>query len=972
MIRVSPSLVQDDPEDMDLTNQEIPDDQSDESSANHNQSSEPIEANHKEILEPEPIEDLGSEIREKEVEDVDGVKAAPLRKHPGGYECKYCSFFTQNLGDFKEHVDASHPNVILNPLYLCAVCNFSTKKFDSLTEHNESRHPGETNFKFKRVKANSQTILEQTIEGVDNYVEGDATNMPGKNKKDGHSGSFHTSQAPPAKIKHPVIDNLQPLNQHGNEMLENLVPKEQIRAVNINGTVIIPEATVVHGLSHVMPLLQRPPNFSSVPKIAVPLNTTKYNPSLDNNPTLMTSFNKFPYPTHAELSWLTAASKHPEDQIKVWFTTQRLKQGITWSPEEVEEARKKMFNGSIPPLHQTFTVLPNSIVSQPAKVTQPIIKTTTFEQCSLAFTKLVNGLTVPRPIVTMSSVTNHVQSLKRPLTCPAFVSEAKRFAEDPREKLLMAPPPAPPSKDRLPMAPPPVPPEIKRSVALPYLAAEMKWSSSLTSSSLVHSKSRHPIMAPFVSPKNKLQPAPSPVFPDMKRPFPAPIIAPPFKNYAMSPASIASKEKHPITHSLLAPDLKLPNSPPLLAPQLRRPSIIQSVRTPLKLPSQLPGVSPDVRKKPESANPKAAKVLTPLGEANGMTRGEGRWSRDQSHNGILHLDSEVGPKQPGPQKAIPTQFPLLERMKGKTSEQLKILEENFQRNSFPTHAEVDDLASQTRLSREEIDSWFMERRALRDNLEQALLNSMGSKRMVSMEKQHHHHHPHHQQQNQQQHGHLNGVHKHGSHLKDYPVPIFAPTTTSPISFSVPLDSKSLGLLKDVFAQTRWPSPEQYTQLETRTGLGRTEIVRWFKDSRSALKTGALEWIDLFHKMNGSDVQGLPLPAAPASTENAFSITREGKTLPKVEDIGRLPEHMGVGIPTQDIKEWLSSKLRQGSSELRNGGLDGRTAGGWARESFGGWMEVDGSQGKETRGRRPPELGSDKEKMTEEVSGRVTG
>lgn len=72
-----------------------------------------------------------------------------------------------------------------------------------------------------------------------------------------------------------------------------------------------------------------------VPKIAVPLNTTKYNPSLDDNLTLISSFNKFPYPTQAELSWLTAASKHPEEQIKVWFTTQRLKQGISWSPEEV-------------------------------------------------------------------------------------------------------------------------------------------------------------------------------------------------------------------------------------------------------------------------------------------------------------------------------------------------------------------------------------------------------------------------------------------------------------------------------------------------------------------------------------------------------------------------------------------------------------------------------------------------------------
>lgn len=981
MIRVIPSLEQEAPEDMDVTEHSILKDPSSESLANHDQSSEPIVANHEQILEPEPIEDLGREVKGKEVEEVSEVKAAPQKRQPGGYECKYCSFYTQNLGDFKEHVDASHPNVILNPLYLCAVCNFSTKKFDSLTEHNETQHPGETNFKFKRVKSNSQTILEQTIEGKDNYVDGKTTNRP-CDKGDDQSIGFSTNQLAATKINtHPMIDNLQPLHHLGNKTLENLIPKDQIRAVNINGTVIIPEPTVVHGLSHVTPLLQRPPNFSSIPKIAVPLNTTKYNSSLDSNPTLITSFNKFPYPTHAELSWLTAASKQPEDQIKVWFTTQRLKQGITWSPEEVEEARKKMFNGSIPPLHQTFTVLPNSTVSHPAKVTQPIIQTTSFEQSSLALTKLVNGFTVPRPTATMSSVTHHVQSLKRPLTSPAFVSEAKRLAEDLRERILMAPPPAPPSKDRLPMAPPPVPPEIKRSVALPLLSTDMKWSSSLMSSSLVHSKSRHPITS-LVSPKNKLQPVPPTVFPDMKRPFPAPIIAPPFKNYAMSPASIASKEKHPITHALLAPDLKLPSSQPLLAPQLRRPTIIQSIKTPLKVPSQLPGCNPDSQKTKEhqSADLKTTqglvkgcmledKVLTPLGEANGVSRGDGKWSQDQqqlqSHNGIIQLEPQIGPKQPGPQKAVQSQFPLLERMKGKTSEQLKILEENFQRNSFPTHVEADNLATQARLSREEIDSWFMERRALRDNLEQALLNSMGSKRLGSMEKQQRHH-------QQQQHGHLNGVNNHGGHLKNSPVPIIAPTTTTPTSCSVPLDSKSLRLLKDVFSQTRWPSPDQYTQLETQTGLGRTDIVRWFKDSRFALKTGALEWIDLFQKINGSDTQRLPPTVGPASLENIFSITREGKTPPKVEDIGRLPDHVGLETPQQDIKEWLTSKLRQSSSELKNGGQDGWAAVGRVGESFGVWLDTEESQMKESVGRRPLELGSDKDKKTEEVSGRVTG
>ncbi|XP_041739772.1 zinc fingers and homeoboxes protein 2 [Coregonus clupeaformis] len=934
MIRVSEMMEQDDSEEMEVSTDNV----------TKNGSSESVE-NQDQTLQ-DTIEDLGSAIEAKVVAEADPM---PQRRQHRGYECKYCTFSTQNLNGFKEHVDSSHPNVILNPLYLCAVCNFSTNKFDSLTDHNETQHPGETNFKFKRVKVNNQTILEQTIEAKTNSFVCDTADGQGGNS----FVTFPPSKQTTVKIGMPKMDNIQSLYQ-GNDLenqLENLIPKDQITAVNINGTMIIPEPTIIQGLSYVMPLLQRPPNFSSVLTIAVPLNSTKYNPSLDNNTTLMTSFNKFPYPTHAELSWLTAASKHPEEQIKVWFTTQRLKQGITWSPEEVEEARKKMFNGSIPPMHQTFTVLPTPI-SQPAKATQPLIQTS-FGQSNLVLTSISNGSTCA-PTVTVAS---YVHPLKRPLTTPSFAPELKRPtaapAEDPKEKILMAPPPVP-RKEKLPMAPPPVPPELKRSVALPIIASEMKRSSAAP---LMASKRKPPMATPQVNPKNKLPMAPSPVFPELKRSIVSPIVAPQFKSYMLPPPSLVSKDKLPITHSLLALDLKLPFSPPLIAPQVRRPTIIQSAWTSLKGPFQLPSFSPDGKKtKAQITELKAGyirgrlsedKVLTPLGEANGVSRGDEKWVHDQgphAHNGILQLDNELA-SIPEQQKSVPTQFPLLERMKGKTSEQLKILEENFQRNSFPTYNDVDNLVTATLLSREEIDSWFLERRALRDNLEQALLNSMGSKRLYIDKRQ-------------QQHGPLNGVCKQGDHPRSSPLAVIAPTTTC----SVPLDSKSLGLLKDVFAQTRWPSPEEYNQLEDQTGLARTEIVRWFKDSRSALKSGTLEWMELFHKLNSSGQNG---KGALLSTENAFSIIQRYQEIkaPKVEDIGRLTEH--ASLSSHEIKEWFASKLRQNTSDTSwNGGQNGGF-----REGFGSWME-------ETKGMDAlmgaKDLVLDKDRVMEDASGRVTG
>lgn len=881
------------------------------------QNIEPLEQKE---LQPHVIKKVESRgLKDKEDSEPEQISQ---KKQPRGYECKYCPFLTQNLNDFKEHVDSSHPNVILNPLYLCAVCNFNTKKFDSLTEHNESQHPGETNFKFKRIKRNNQTILEQTIEGKDNSVECEMTNDRGEDNG--------TSVFPPCistTVKSPgIVQSLYGGTELTNQ-LEGLIQKDQITAVNINGTVIFPEPTIIQGLSHVSPMLQRPPNFNSVPKIAVPLNTTKYNPSLDDNLTLISSFNKFPYPTHAELSWLTAASKHPEEQIKVWFTTQRLKQGITWSPEEVEEARKKMFNGSIPPSHHTFT---SSISLSSSKASKQPVVHTTVEHPGQVRTTASNNLsiiTTTNSPVGVPAASTH--TLKRSLPAhlmSVFGPDSKRpimavapHPGDPKDKVLMAPPPPPPppsQKDRMPMAPPSIPMESKRPVAASLVNSEAKRPSlavplmpppSLSLSQSLSSKGK--ILSAFGNSKAKptLSSMPSIVFPEsLTRPMiaPPPICAPPFKNSLLVPrtSNVSSKEKHTNSHTLPAPDLNLPSSPPPSNSHLKRPTIIQSVRTPAKAPSQIQGfpINGKTLKEPQglelkNSYPRGDKVISPPAETNGTSRMDSKWSQDQMfpahNNGIIHLDGEetpAGRKQDFQQKSsVLTQFPLLERMKGKSAKQLKILEENFLRNSFPTHSDVNNLAATTGLSHHEIDSWFVERRALRDNLEQALLNSMGTKKTGASdfagmtEKQLH-------QQQPQQHPtlQLNGIHKASTNMGNlksssppkHGLSINSPSTiatsiSNPNSFSVPPDNRSLALLKDDFAQTRWPSPEEFSQPDSRTGLARAELARWFTNTR--LQSCGMELKELFYNngMNGGQGQ---LVYSPESTPpNIFQRCQDG-------------------------------------------------------------------------------------------------
>lgn len=54
------------------------------------------------------------------------------------------------------------------------------------------------------------------------------------------------------------------------------------------------------------------------------------------------------------------------------------------------------------------------------------------------------------------------------------------------------------------------------------------------------------------------------------------------------------------------------------------------------------------------------------------------------------VKAEVTPaaKDTRVKKALPNQFPLLERVKGKSSEQLKALEESFQRSNTPTETDI--------------------------------------------------------------------------------------------------------------------------------------------------------------------------------------------------------------------------------------------------------------------------------------------
>lgn len=72
---------------------------------------------------------------------------------------------------------------------------------------------------------------------------------------------------------------------------------------------------------------------------------------LDTVPELVQAFNLFPYPSSQEINTLARECALPLDKVKVWFMVQRIKYGISWSSEEIEETQRKLaipdpWNGS--------------------------------------------------------------------------------------------------------------------------------------------------------------------------------------------------------------------------------------------------------------------------------------------------------------------------------------------------------------------------------------------------------------------------------------------------------------------------------------------------------------------------------------------------------------------------------------------------------------------------------------------------
>ncbi|NXY69958.1 ZHX1 protein, partial [Glareola pratincola] len=397
-------------------------------------------------------------------EYVDSDNQKNTNKVEGGYECKYCTFQTPDLNMFTFHVDSEHPNVVLNSSYVCVECNFLTKRYDALSEHNLKYHPGEENFKLTMVKRNNQTIFEQTVNDLtfdgsfvreENAEQADSSEVP--------SSGISISKTPIMKMMknkpetkriavfHNVVDDI-PGEEKGTEnepnaeevVSENPPPAVSeskashsvvCSAADVASAVVTPAPVLQPGVAQVITAVTAPQNSNLIPKVLIPVNSIPaYNTALDNNPLLLNTYNKFPYPTMSEITVLSTQAKYTEEQIKIWFSAQRLKHGVSWTPEEVEEARRKQFNGTVHTVPQTITVIPAHISAASNGLPSILQTCQIVGQPGLVLTQVAGANTLPvtAPIaLTVAGVPNQTQLQKSQIHTAQPVAETKQVAAVP-------------------------------------------------------------------------------------------------------------------------------------------------------------------------------------------------------------------------------------------------------------------------------------------------------------------------------------------------------------------------------------------------------------------------------------------------------------------------------------------------------------------------------------------------------------
>ncbi|KAM6910288.1 zinc fingers and homeoboxes protein 1 isoform 2-T2 [Xenentodon cancila] len=376
--------------------------------------------------EPEVVEEKPDTTKEEEAgdEEEDGKVKEVTEAGPTAEELDQAVVVVPTPPDAEAGVSAVDNSKVVGSLLKCRAPNPSENPdADQSTQEQQRNSPGEggadpaavsaislSKTPIMRMKTKSEPKrIAVSLKSADEISDG----LGGGGE--GELGEQEPIEAPLGPMT-PVEMLLHDSMKFGGGGFLGNPPLEQQRKSSILNPTVLPA-----GLAQVLSAFQAQSTAAAQAQLLIPLSSIpSYSAAMDTNPLLCGTYKKFPYPSMAEISSLAAQTQFTEEQIKVWFSAQRLKHGVSWTPEEVEEARRKQFNGTVHTVPQTITVIPAHQLSAAANGLQSILQACQIVgQPGLVFTQVGPGgnLPVTSPItLTVTGLPSQSQSSGR-LSC---------------------------------------------------------------------------------------------------------------------------------------------------------------------------------------------------------------------------------------------------------------------------------------------------------------------------------------------------------------------------------------------------------------------------------------------------------------------------------------------------------------------------------------------------------------------------
>ncbi|XP_053429819.1 zinc fingers and homeoboxes protein 3 [Nycticebus coucang] len=876
-----------------------------------------VEAQPAEALPQAPQQDLPPEVPATSSEATQNASSTEGSALANGhrstldgylYSCKYCDFRSHDMTQFVGHMNSEHTDFNKDPTFVCAGCSFLAKTPEGLSLHNAKCHLGEATFVWNVAKPDNHVVVEQSVpeitstpdlagepsaEGVDGQAEIIITKTPIMKIMKGKAEAKKIHTLKENVPSQPVSEALPKLSAGETEVKEGdhsfvngAMPVSQASTSSTkpthaaNGPLIGTVPVLPAGIAQFLSLQQQPPmhgqhhthqtlpTSKALPKVMVPLSSIPaYNVAMDSNSFLKNSFHKFPYPTKAELCYLTVVTKYPEEQLKIWFTAQRLKQGISWSPEEIEDARKKMFNTVIQSVPQpTITVLntplvasagnvqhliqaalPGHVVGQPEGtaggllVTQPL---------------MANGLQAPSSSLPLAVTSVSKQPSVAPINTVCSNTTSAVKVVNAAQSLL---------------------------TACPSITSQ-----AFLDASIYKNKKSHEQLSALKGSFCRNQ------FPGQSE-----------VEHLTKVTGLSTREVRKWFSDRRYHCRNLKGSRAMMSGD-HSSIIIDSV--------------PEVSFSPSSKAPEVTCVPMAATLATHPSAKRQSWHQTPDFT--------------------PTKY------KERAPEQLRALESSFAQNPLPLDEELDRLRSETKMTRREIDSWFSERRKkvtaeetkkadenVSQEEEEAAEDEGGEEDLASE---------------------LRVPGENGSpelpgsqtlaerkvspikiNLKNLRVTeandkseipgmtICEPedevlnklAEQPPGKVSCKKTAQQRHLLRQLFVQTQWPSNQDYDAIMAQTGLPRPEVVRWFGDSRYALKNGQLKWYEDYKR--GNFPPGL-LVVTPGNQQLLQDYYMTHKLLSE-EDLQSLCDKTQMN--PQQVKQWFAEKMGEETRAVVDTGIE---------------------------------------------------